>query len=355
MGQLLGIEVGNSNIKLVQGIKKGRIVHVQNHGITATPKNAVRDGFIVDMEAVYNAASELIKKKRFNEQNAALSIQGTSIITRDVIVPYMEENELRNVLEYQKEEYFPIDVSDYQTDFKILEKLDTDEGKKLSVLLVAAPNNMITGAMDLLRRLNLKVKFIDIASNAVANLYANKSMSFQGEEPYSIMVLDIGGQTTTATIISDGKILFSRTILYGFDELNDIISKEFSEESYEQVEIFKKRYAAIYDADKSPEEDLYGSHISHVIKPAIDTNLIQEISRVLDFYYSRNNARKVKTIYLVGGGACLKNFDRYIGKSFGINTVRGDILDNIKAKDALNFKEDFLYLTNVLGLITRIS
>ena len=58
------------------------------------------------MEAVYNAASELIKKKRFNEQNAALSIQGTSIITRDVIVPYMEENELRNVLNIKKKNIF---------------------------------------------------------------------------------------------------------------------------------------------------------------------------------------------------------------------------------------------------------
>jgi len=355
MGQLLGIEIGNSNIKFVLGTKKGRIIHVQNYGIDPTPNNAVRDGFIVDMEAVYNAAFHLLKKKHITEQNAAITIQSTSIITRDVVVPYMEEKELRNVFEYQKEEYFPIDVSDYQTDFKILEVLNTDEGKKLNVLLVAAPNNMINGAMDLLRRLNLKVKFIDIAANSVANLYAHKSMSFQGEEPYSIMLLDIGGQTTTATIVSDGKILFTRTILYGFDELNNIIAKEFSEESYEQVEIFKRRYGAIYDDDKAPDDDLYGSHISHIIKPIIDTNLVQEISRVLDFYYTRNNARKVKTIYLIGGGAFLKNFDRYIGKAFGINTVRGDILDNIKARDAVNFKNDFLYLSNVLGLITRVQ
>lgn len=354
MGQsLLGIEVGNSNIKVVQGTKKGRIINVLNYGIEPTPNNAVRDGFIVDMDAIYFALSNLIKSKKIAEQNAAMTIQGTSIITRDILMPYMEEKELMDVLSYQKEEYFPIDVSDYQTDYKVINQVETEEGKKLNVLLVAAPNNMITGAMDLLKRLNLKPKFIDIASNSVSKLYGHKSLSFQGEEPFSIMILDVGGQTTTATILSDNNILFSRTILYGLDELNQLIANEFSEKDFEQTEVFKKRYAAIYEGDKVPEDDLYGSHISHLIKPAIDTNLIQEISRVLEFYYSRNNARKVKTIYLVGGGAFLNNFDRYIGRVFNINTVRGDILDNIKAKDSNHFKNDFLYLINTLGLINR--
>ena len=68
MGQLLGIEIGNSNIKFVLGTKKGRIIHVQNYGIDPTPNNAVRDGFIVDMEAVYNAAFHLLKKKHITDR-----------------------------------------------------------------------------------------------------------------------------------------------------------------------------------------------------------------------------------------------------------------------------------------------
>ncbi|NLK20903.1 MAG: type IV pilus assembly protein PilM [Epulopiscium sp.] len=357
MGQsLLGIEIGNNNMKVVQGTRKGKILNLLNYGIQPTPLGAVRDGFIVDMDAVYYSISELLKKKKITEQNAAIIVQGTSIITRDVVMPYMEEKELRNILDFQKDEYFPIDVSDYQTDFKILNEMETEEGKQLNVLLVAAPNNMIATSLELMNRLKLRAKYIDIASNAISKLYGYKSMASEIEEPFSIMILDIGGQTTTATILSETNILFSRTILYGFDELNQIIVNEFGEEDYEQIEMFKMKYAAIHTAESGGSADLYGNLISNIIKPAIDNNLIQEISRFLEFYYSRSNARRIKTIYLVGGGSYLKNLDKYIGKVFNITTKKGEILENINVKaikDRKEIEDDFLYLVNAIGLINR--
>lgn len=354
MGQaLLGIEIGNSNIKVVQGIRKRKELVLTHYGIEHTPKGAVRDGYIMDMDAVFNSLQSLIKRKGFTAKNTAIIVQGTSIITRDVLMPPMSEKELRTILDYQKDEYFPIDVSDYQTDFKVLNEVETEEGKKLNVLLVAAPNNIIESSMELIKRLNLKPKIIDIASNAISKIFASRSFGFHDENS-SIMVLDIGGQTTTVTILSEGNILFSRSILYGFEHLNELIRDEFGEKDIYQVEMFKRKYAALYYQDKSLDEDLYGGYISYLVKPAVENNIMQEINRFLEFYYSRSHAKKIRTIYLVGGGAYLKNITHYIEKMLNIPTMQADVFEDIKVKSISEFDNDFLYLVNALGLISRI-
>lgn len=307
----------------------------------------------MDMDAVFDSLQSLIKTKGFTAKNAAIIVQGTSIITRDVLMPPMSEKELRTILDYQKDEYFPIDVTDYQTDFKILNEVETEEGKKLNVLLVAAPNNIIESSLELIKRLNLRPKFIDITSNAISKIFASRSFGFHDENS-SIMVLDIGGQTTTVTILSEGNILFSRSILYGFEHLNELIRDEFGEKDLNQVEMFKRKYAALYYQDKSLDEDLYGAYISHLVKPAVENNIIQEIQRFLEFYHSRNNAKKIKAIYLVGGGAYLKNITQYIEKVLNIPTMQADVFEDIKVTDISEFDNDFLYLVNTLGLISRI-
>ncbi|MBZ4669273.1 MAG: Type pilus assembly protein PilM, partial [Defluviitaleaceae bacterium] len=56
MGQaLLGIEIGNCNIKAVQGIQKRNELVLTNYGIEPTPKGAVWDGFIMDMDALLHS------------------------------------------------------------------------------------------------------------------------------------------------------------------------------------------------------------------------------------------------------------------------------------------------------------
>ncbi|HHW66719.1 type IV pilus assembly protein PilM [Defluviitalea raffinosedens] len=321
MGQaLLGIEIGNCNIKAVQGIQKRNELVLTNYGIEPTPKGAVWDGFIMDMDALLHSLENLLKRKHFTEKNTAIMVQGTSVITRNVLMPPMGEKELRMILDYKKDDYFLIDVSDYQTDFKILNEVETEEGKMLNVLLVAVPNIIIKNTLELIKRLNLKPKFIDIASNALSKIFASRSFGFYNEK-FSIMILDLGGQTTTVTILSEGHILFSRSILYGLEQLKEFMRDEFE------------------------GNDLVAS--------ALEEQMIQEINRFLEFYYSRSNVKKIKIIYLVGGGAYFKNIAQYIENMLDIPVKPADVFEDIVIKDISGFDKDFFYLVNALGLIKR--
>ncbi|WP_058485237.1 type IV pilus assembly protein PilM [Defluviitalea phaphyphila] len=354
---LLGIEIGNTNIKIVQGTKKGKNISLSNYKIIPTPKDSVRDGFIVDINSIKKSIEEFIITKKLLKQNTAIIVQGTGIITRDVLMPALPEKELKTVLEYQKDEYFPIDVSDYQTDFKILDEVETEEGKRLNVLLVAAPNSIINSSIDLVQKLNLKPKFIDIIPNCISRVFKTKSMISQEEEPNSIMILDLGGQTTTATILSEGNILFSRSILYGLDYINSLIEEELGVKDIVKIEEFKRKISLDYDyKEDSMTDDLYQNNINDSVREDIENNIIQEIMRFLEFYNSRKNAKKINKIYLIGGGAYLKNIDKYIQRILNIDTSIANYsdLDGIDIENSVDFKKDFLYLVNALGLISRM-
>ncbi len=350
---LLGIEIGNNNIKIVHTVKSGKILTLLNYGIIPTPENSVRDGAITNMDAVQDTLHELMKKKRFQEKNTAIMVQGTSIITRDVEMPLLNEKELQKTFEFKKEEFFPIDVTEYHTDYKILKEINSLEGKKYSAMVVAVPNILINQSIELLDRLNLPVKAIDILSNSISKMFVEKTASPKDESAQAVMILDIGGQTTTVTILSQGVVLFSRAIFYGFSEINYAIANQFGTSDFNEIESFKKKYAAIYEDEEQYEDDLYGGYISKTIKPAIDNNLMQEINRFLEFLYSRESKFKIKTIYLIGGGGYLKNLDRYITKVFNIPTFKGNDFSSVRFKGLKNFEDDFLYLVNALGLTNR--
>ena len=105
-------------------------------------------------------------------------------------------------------------MSDYQTDFKILNEVETEEGKKLNVL-VAAPNNIIESS-GINKKAKFKTKFIDSTSNAISKIFASRSYGFHDEN--SSIGTGYRGQTTTVTILSE-EIYYLAVLFYGFEHI----------------------------------------------------------------------------------------------------------------------------------------
>lgn len=347
---ILGLEIGNSNIKLLECKKQGTQMTIEKSQIIPTPEGVILDGMIENVQAVYEVINKEIKGRKYKSRNIVTVIKSSEIITRDIRMDPMPKKDMDAILALQYQEHLLVDISQYQVTYKIVKQMGRTEEDEQELLIVAAPNTIIYPLLEVARKLKMKMKSINIASDAITNLFfqQNSAMSMEEEE---VMVIDIGGKSTTVTIVCGGVGVLNRDIPFGLDAINPLITREFGVENTEDIERFKVKHAGIYEEDL--ERDPQGQYISSILKPMMEYQLISEIRRFLQFHFSRSKNNSIEKIHIVGGGAYLKNIDQYFSNILGIPCLLGIELDLIKMNDHDEFKDKGAYFANILGLVSE--
>src|SRR3989344_2471345 len=75
----------------------------------------------------------------------------------------------------------------------------------------------------------------------------------------------------------------------------------------------------------------------------------KEIKRSIEYYVSEIGGEAVSEAYLSGGGACLKNLDRYLSEELNLPVKRMDIPKRIGLSDISVPPEDSLSIAGAIG------
>ena len=365
----LALDIGNRNIKIVYGGASKKKIEIIEYDIVDTPANSIKDGKIINTKALANTVAEVLKKNHIKAKKLILNITGTGVITRDVLLPRSTDEEIEKILEFEAQQYFPVNLENYVLDFKILEEVSNSEGVYNRVLLVAVPLKQVEEYMKIPGLLKMELVAIDIPANCISKFLfiedkliieaglaneagVNKNENENSDTPKEFAVIDIGSETTGVCIFHGTKLKFNRILLNGSGDIDRLISNEFDID-FKQAEEIKIRKSKIVSEDDDIDTPDGEINISDVIKPSIN-NLISDISRFFDFYNSRSVGNRLQRIYICGGGSKLKGLDKYISSYFNIPveylSISGNVVYNGKAKV---FKDDFAYLASAIGALVR--
>lgn len=348
--RILGLEIGNSNMKLLECTIKGNKYIVENSRIIQTPPESISDGVIWDTNKISQILEQEIKQKKYKATELVMVIKSSEIITRDIRMDKMPAKDLKGILELQYHEYLLVDISQYQVTYKVVREVSTGEGVEQEILIVAAPNKIIDPLIEIGDQLKMKIKSINIASDAVANLFRDDGFVMDMRER-SAMVVDIGAISTTVTVISGGVGVLNKNIKFGLKELDTIIAATFSSNQIGDLERFKVKYGGVFEED--PEGDIYNQFISSSVKPLLEEKLVPEIRRLLQFHFSRGKHDPIEKIYLIGGGGCMQNIDTYMSDLIGIPCTTGIKLDITQIESNAEVQSNTQYFANILGLISE--
>lgn len=160
------VDFGNSSLKIVYGNFNKKVIEIYGHSVIPVSKDIVDDGKILNPLEVAAMLKNSIKENEINVKGLTLILSGTDVIVREIQIPKAEEREVEKIIEFEAQQYFPIELSDYMTDFKILEEIITDEGEeRLRVLLVAVPLEQITEYVQVSDFLGIELDAIDLLIN----------------------------------------------------------------------------------------------------------------------------------------------------------------------------------------------
>ncbi|NLJ78712.1 MAG: pilus assembly protein PilM [Tissierellia bacterium] len=312
--KVLSLDIGAYEVKAVEGRMKGQGVKIDNYFTIPVPAAVYDDGNIVDMELLHHTLAKGLKENKAKATKTHITINNSSIITREVLIPKVEDDAIDDVLRFQLEDYIPIDPDDYVIQFEIVEEFFEDDVEKLNILVVAIPKDMVKEHFELLQNLDLNPVILDYQPNSISKLirYGGVLNGEYSTQDMTLAIVDMGHDNTKISIIRDGSIQVSRII--------DNRGKDVE--------------AATTDAD--------------IMENFIE-DLNQKIELVFRYFLSRRSGNRIDMILLTGGNSNIDGIEELFLRDFNIATTKIESFDNIDEIDQLH-----LYI-NAIGSIIRIA
>lgn len=343
--RVLVLDIGAYNIKVVEGKENKKGVIIDKYFTIRTPTGVLEDGSIVDKDLLHYIISEELKKKKVKTKNVYLTVNSSKILTREITIPKVDEDDIESFLKFQIEEYIPVSMDKYIIQHKVLETFYEDNIEKMNLLIIAIPKDMVEDYFDLLKSLNLNPLVMDYQPNSIAKLiqYSSLINNTYPTEDITFANIDIGYDSTKISIIKNGNILVSRIIEVGGSYIDQSILN-FNEITMEEVEDEKLKIEDINRADKDSNR--------HTVTDIIRTSMIllsEKIEMIFRFYLSRRPDNNINIILITGGASNINGLDNMFSNIFNIPAI------SIKTLDNVDFKGNFSDYANSIGTIIRTS
>ena len=129
-----GIEICNKSIKYIELFNKNGAYSIKNFGEVLLLPNTVKDGDILNKNALIKALVEV--KKNISSDFVKVSIPEEKTYVFDTRIPKEIDSDIRNVLEFKIEENVPLKLEEVFFDYEIVNDNNSPKDKVLNVSVI---------------------------------------------------------------------------------------------------------------------------------------------------------------------------------------------------------------------------
>lgn len=317
MPKILGIEIGSSKIRICEEDYKTKTPKVYNAVSIGTPEGTVNDGLLDVTEELTAVIRSALAEHNIKTKQVVFTLNSTKIASREIVIPYMKENKVKDMVAANASDYFPVDLSQYEVGHIITGVIDGDNGtKQYKVQVLAVPQNILTGYYQLAKTLGLSVVSFDYSGNSIYQLVRRQCDT--GVQ----MVVKVDENSSMITILQDQIVVLQRTVAYGAEDAVIAVTgmEEYGKPSYEEA------VSRLQSEDCMEDEDVAQSL----------SFLIGGISRVVD-YFARNNNVSIDKAYVSGFGGSFAGLSELLSKAL---ELPAEPLKDIKGTQLVRYFKD---------------
>jgi type IV pilus assembly protein PilM len=323
---LVGVDIGSSSIKAVELLKKGSAYHLVNLGFENLSQDTVVDGQIMELNNVSNVITNIFTEHQIKTTRVAAGVSGHSVIVKNIVLPQMSEDELRESFSWHAEEHIPFDISDVNLDYQVT----SSSSEALNVLLAACKSDKIANVKQAIQLAGKQPAVIDVDTFAFQNCY---EVNYQPKPGDVVALLNIGASTMNINIMNGTRSIFARDASVGGSQYTSLLQKELGL-TFEQAEAVKRGYPLPEGIEARP------------IQPIIETVsdiLALEIRKTMDFYRAtaEDSEQAIQKILIAGGSSKLPGLPDYLAKRFEIPVELFDPFRQIEV-DGRKFDPDYM-------------
>ena len=318
---VLGIDIGTTSIKVVELMKRGSDIvlnnYVEYHRIRNKKTFPLQtSSFSFFEDDVGSKLREALDAAYIETKEANFSLPSFSGFFTTFNLPKIDVNEIEGAIKYQSYQYIPLPLQEVVLDWEIINK-DSPNENKLKVLLVAIPKDIIEKHKKVAALAGLNIKIIEIES-------FSEIRSLVGDSKDPVAIVDIGDRATNIIIVDDGYLKISHSLDFaGFH-----ITKSLSEGlniSFLRAEDLKREKGLVKEV---------GGLVSVPVFGIID-KILFSMQKAINVHLSQDPRRQIQKIILAGATANMPGLIDYFNFKTKIKTEIGRPFENIIYQESL--------------------
>lgn len=297
---IFGLDIGFSSIKVMQIDHSGNKYHVTGYGVGNFDSSAIKDGVIIEPEKLAESIDAMFKNNiigHISTKRVVTTIPATRTFTKTITLPPMRDEELREAVNLEAEQYIPMPLDELYLDYSIIHKSE----KGVELLAVAAPKIIVDSHLGLMHVLGLEPVAFDTSIGAAGRLFESQNR----HQDVPAVLIDFGSISADITV-HDNTVIVTSTVPCGGDIFTDKIASGLNV-SNQEAHLIKTKYG-ITKSKKQKE-------IIEALKPDLD-RLEKEIKRMIRYYEERSGSKdKIGQLVTMGGGANMPGLSDYLTSS----------------------------------------
>lgn len=346
--ELLVIDLGSYSLKMLVGKASASGITFKKARTIPISANVYANGDVQNFLELTSIVKDAVKDNGLRNFPTVFTFSSTSSLTRVLDVPSVKAAELKEIVEYEMQQFLPSDISSYFIQYKVLSEPLLKDGN-LKVMVGTIPKSVAENFWTLAMESELVPIALDINTNALAKLLAiapgiNTTAKIAGE---NVALIEIGHSLMDISIFEQGEFQFNRRILMGGQNIDQRI-EQVMEISIEEARMEKHNRI---DINQEVFDYTDENRVLNSLKSGVD-DWIAEIERVIKFYTNRKAGNKLDRCFIYGGGAGIMGIDKYMTRNLDVHTEVVHRLNGITNEAEIDGQSVHLFV-NAMGALLR--
>jgi len=294
---VVGIDIGARVIRAAEVVEvtKGRPTLVRYHEV-ALPADAAARGEVMEIDTVSSALKQLWSTGGFKSKQVVLGVGSQRVLARDLTVPKMPIQQIRESLPFQVQDMLPLPVADALLDFYPVSEGTGEGGPVINGLLIAAVKESVLANVRAAQAAGLNPLEVDLIPFALS-----RALVPPGASEETVAMVQVGAVTTSIVIVKNGVPQFVRIVPSGGDDVtNALVTRlEIDRSTADQV----KRAFGL-----SGESAPLDWRPAVVVIREVTSELLNTVRNTINFFANTRPSDPISRVAFSGGGAQIAGF-----------------------------------------------
>lgn len=310
---LTGLEIEPSAVH-VATVAPGVSLSVNAAALAPLEAGVMRDGEVQDVEALSAVLRRLFDEHRDLDRRVRIGIANAKVVVRMIELPPIADSaQLAAAVRFQAQEEIAMPIESAILEHQVIDVIDTPDGPRQRVLIVAARRDMIERLLSAVRGAGLKPEGIDLAAFGMV-----RALHRQSDPSETVVYLAIGGLTNLA-VARGTACHFTRVVGDGLDAL----AVELSERRGITFDGARAWIASV-GLERPVEEHERHADEGEIVEDARAVladgvrRIAAEVRNTVDFHHAQGTGDSVGRCVITGPAAAISGFAEQLGAELGL-------------------------------------
>ncbi|MBY0555218.1 pilus assembly protein PilM [bacterium] len=308
----IGLDIGEYSVKLVELVQSKKNISINQ----IQEKQLSQNVSVEDKELeVIEFVRSFLASGDYSQARWILAVKQDQVTTRYKTFPFSDRIKIQKSLSFEMEEDIPFDTDACVFDAKVVQT----QGTSSDILATAIPKNHVEKIIDMASNFGVEIYAITVDGLAFSNLVEDweqpapaitQAISLtETDKPkkHIQIVLNIGHKKTLFTAYDNNRLIFTRSLFWGANQLiTEIIKKQ--EISYiEAVRLLQTHSHILLNKENASFEQ---AQFSNLLTKNLK-ELVRDIQMTLLELESEHNA-DITAIHFTGGASLITNLGGFL-------------------------------------------